>query len=279
MRTCQFNLAAIECGVPDPFARKTYLHAVPDAALPIRFSLGKRVRALQLQAYLKGLEETAVGVLGPGAGLELIVLTPSDWRRQLSAPYGWGLTRRSEAGVSVALPATYPPRLIARWDAVRLRAARAGVRAPGSVTSFLDANLGLEWAHARLLGEAVESGKRPKAWLRELSACYLYQRVLWQQNDSHKLGYLSAWARLEQAGTREPDRGQNPEPDKETDYPVGPQDFVYPRGKMPLEHLLAAQGALWLQAAALGETDGWDLSTGDVQARGKEILKGRLETL
>ena len=299
--------------MPDPFARKTYLHAVPDPLVPVRFSVGKRVRALQLQTFFKGLETTAGEFLGQSEGLELIVLTPSDWRRQLSAPYGWGLTRRTEAGVSVALPAGYPPRLVARWDAVRLRAGRTGIRAPGSVPAFLDALLGLEWAHARLLLEMP--AKRPKAWLRELSACYLYQRVLQSGNDTYMLDVLKAWARLEQAGAEEPaskelnlEEPASKEPvskesvSKEsgtkethtdesvsqafdrydTDNAAAPpslQDFLYPRGRMQLPRLLAIQGALWLEAAALAEREGWNLSSADVQRLGKELVRSRLAPL
>lgn len=268
--------------MPDPFSRKTYLHSVPDDTLPVRFSLGKRTRALQLQAFFKFLEAAA----GPRPGdvrLELIVLGASDWRQLLSAPYGWGLTRRTEAGVSVALPAAYPPRLIARWDAVRLRAAQAGVRAPGGVAAFLDAYLGLEWAHARLLGQT--EGKRPPAWRRELSACYLYQQVLWRARDTHKLEYLHAWARLQQAGAPPPAPARLPVDgvqddllednlqDKLRDDPLhkelphDPKRFVYPRAKLPLPQLLAAQSALWLQAAALTEEVGWDLTPNEVQTR------------
>lgn len=263
--------------MPDPFARKTYLHAVPDPILPVRFSLGKRVRALQFQAFYKSLETTAESFLDRGAGLELVVLTPADWRRQLSAPYGWGLTRRTEEGVSVALPAGYPPRFVAKWDAVRLRAGRAGVRAPGSVTAFLDALLGLEWAHARLLLEL--QGKRPKAWLRELGACYLYQRVLRLQGDAHMLETLHAWARLEQVGAEAP-VPEDPLDDAREGHELGsdapptrPQDFLYPRSRLPLPRLLAAQGALWRAAAALAEREGWELGQADVQRLGKDIFK------
>ncbi len=278
--------AAVELGVPDPFTRKTYLHAVDDPVLPVRFSLGKRVRALQFQAFFKGLETTAEGFMGRADGLELVVLTPSDWRRQLSAPYGWGLTRRSETGVSVALPAGYPPRLIAKWDAVRLRAGRAGVRAPGSVPAFLDALLGLEWAHARLL--LTLPGKRPKAWLRELGACYLYQRVLRDQGDTYMLETLDAWARLEHAGGAEP-VSENAAQDEleplgpnslgadwdDTAPPASPRDFLYPRSRMTLPTLLVAQGALWLEAAVLAEQEGRELSPEDVQRVAKATLKNR----
>jgi hypothetical protein len=248
--------------VPDPFARKTYLHAVPDEVLPVRFSVGKRLRALQVQAFVKGLDEIAEGFMGRAEGLELIVLSASDWRRQLSAPYGWGLARRSETGVNVALPAGYTPRQIARWDAVRLQAARAGVRAPGSVTAFLDALLGLEWAHARLLAQG--QGKRPGAYLRELSACYLYQRVL-QQNQG-LLATLHAWARLSAAGVAA-------SPDD--DLPTRPQDFVYPRARMPLDRLLVTQSALWLAAADLTEAEGWELSPPQVEVWGRKWFSGR----
>lgn len=231
----------------NPFARKTYLHTVPDAELGVRFSLGKRTRALQLQGFLKTLQVAAYEKPTSersGGSLEVVVLNPSDWRRLLSTPYGWGLARRTAEGVTLALPASYPPRLLNGWDAVRLRAAQAGVSAPGGVQAWCDAQLGLEWAHALLLTQ--QQGRPPKAWLREVAAAYLYQAVLHHLKDTLRLDYLGAWAQLQQAGA---------EPAVEA-----PEAFVYPRAKMPLNDLLWTQSELWLRATALGEQHGWALS-------------------
>lgn len=235
--------------MPDAFARKTYLHAVPDDVLAVRFSLGKRTRALQVRAFLKNLAAASEGP-DPGWPLELLVLTPADWRRLLSAPYGWGLARRGEGAVTLLVPAGYPPRLVARWDAVRLRAAQAGVVAPGGVTAYLDAQVGLEWAHALLLswqsGGQLGAGRAPKAWVREVTAAYLYASLLQALGEGQRLTDLTAWARVQQAGARHAAEEA--------------EAFVYPRAKMPFDDLLWTQSALWLRATVLGEAHGWALS-------------------
>ena len=238
--------AAVEWDVPDPFARKTYLHAVPDAALGVRFSLGKRTRALQMQGFLKTLAAAGVSP-EPPSRVELLVLTPSDWRRLLSAPYGWALARRSAEAVTLLVPATYPPRLLNKWDAVRLRAAQAGVRAPGGVGAWCDAQVGLEWAHALLLSQ--QQGRAPKAWVREVTAAYLYQKVL-HELDASRMDYLNAWAHLQQAGARP------------SAYEA--EAFSYPRAKLPFDDLLWTQSALWLRSAALGKQHGWALPPEEV---------------
>ena len=237
--------------MPDPFDRKTYLQAVPDDALPVRFSLGKRTRALQVQGFLKTLAAAAghptTGHPVPGT-LQLLVLTSADWKHLLSAPYGWGLARRTPENVSLLVPAAYPPRLFARWDAVRLRAAQAGVVAPGGVQAWCDAQLGLEWAHASSLPTRARA---PKAWRREVGAAYLYQQTLRSLRDAQRLDYLAAWARVQQAGAR-------PTVD---DLAA----FVYPRAKMTLDDLLWTQSGCWLRATEIGSAHGWALIAGEVQ--------------
>ena len=238
--------------MPELLAHKTYLHAAFDPALPVQFSTGKRTRALQLQSFLKTLSaaaaaktpsETAAGTIN------LAVLTPHDWRRLLSAPYGWGVTRRTAGAVVLLLPAGYPPQLIAKWDAVRLRAGRQGVRAPGGVAAYLDAFLGLEWAHALLLTN--QRGRAPHPWLREVAAAHLYQAVLIELGDAQRLEYLSAWARVQQAGAA-------PRINEAA-------TFRYPRAKHPFDELLWIQSNLWLRAAQLGQTHDWQLTAAEVQ--------------
>ncbi len=238
--------------MPDPFARKTYLHTVTDPVLSVQFSTGKRTRALQLQNFLKTLH-TAAEAKHPAEHadgvLNLTVLTSADWRRLFSTPYGWGTARRTEGVVSLLLPAGYPPRLIARWDAVRLRAGRQGVRAPGGVPAYLDAILGLEWAYAFIL--STQQGRAPRPWLREVAAAHLYQAVLVHLGDVQRLEYLNAWARVQRAGAA-------PKTDD-------PQAFVYPRAKQPLDDLLWTQSSLWLRAAELGEAHGWAFTAAEVR--------------
>ncbi len=238
--------------MPDPFSRKTYLHAVTDPVLSVRFSTGKRVRALQVQGFLKTLSAAAAAKTPSetaGDLLELVVLTAADWRRLLSAPYGWGATRRAEGVTSLLLPAGYPPRLIARWDTVRLRAGQQGVRAPGGVAAYLDALLGLEWAHALLLSN--QQGRAPRPWLREVAAAHLYQAALVELKDTQQLEYLSAWAQVQKVGAA-PATNEL-------------EAFVYPRARQPLDDLLWRQSSLWLRAGQLGETHGWTLTAAEVR--------------
>ena len=240
--------------MPDPFAHKTYLHLADDPVLPVQFSTGKRLRALQVQSFFKTLSEAAAAKHPPEIAadtLHLAVLTVKDWRRLFSAPYGWGLARRSEGRISLALPAAYPPRLIARWDAVRLRAGQQGVRALGGVGAYLDALLGLEWAHALLLTQ--QQGRAPRAWLREVAAAHLYQAALVHLKDTQRLEYLHAWAQVQQAGTL---------PETRED---GLKTFRYPRSAQPFDTLLWAQSALWLRAAQLGEAHRWTLTAAGIQ--------------
>lgn len=253
---CIQTAAAVEWRVSDPFSRKTYLHEAPGRLIGVRFSLGARTRALQLQRFLEGLEAAAPAgaAEAPGAAPKLVVLVQADWRSLLSAPYGWGLARRTPEGVVLALPAGYPARLLARWDAVRLRAAQAGVVAPGGVQAFLDSQLGLEWAHARLLSRA--QGRAPRAWRREVAAGYLYGAGLAALGDTARLMYLEAWARLSQAGAQ---------PGAET-----LAAFSYPRAKQPFDDLIWTQSGLWLRAAVLAREHGWALSGNDVYARLQE---------
>ena len=181
---------------------------------------------------------------------------------------------------------------------MRLRAAQAGVAAPGSVSAFLDAWLGLEWAHALLLTQQV--GRAPQAWLREVAAAYLYQAVLRQLEDTGRLEYLRTWARVQQVGatpdTDKPDAFGSGlfEPEETRAFEtgafetgasepkVGPNPpeakaFSYPRSKMPLDDLLYVQSSLWLQAAELGEAHGWALTAAEVRsAAHREVQKGTL---
>ena len=222
----------------------------------MQFSTGKRLRALQVQSFLKTLSEAAAAkkpAETAAGSLNLAVLSSADWRRLFSAPYGWGAARRAEGAVSLALPAAYPPRLIARWDAVRLRAGQQGVRAPGGVGAYLDALLGLEWAHALLLTR--QQGRAPRPWLREVAAAHLYQAALVQLGDVQRLEYLNTWAQLQRAGAAPGARTNDPEA------------FGYPRAKRPFDELLWTQSALWLRAAQLGEAHNWTFTAAEIQGQ------------
>ncbi len=125
------------------------------------------------------------------------------------------------------------------------------MRAPGSVGAYIDALLGLEWAHALLLTR--QQGRATRPWLREVAAAHLYQAALVQLGDVQRLEYLDMWARLQQAGAVPEIQASSPEA------------FSYPRAKQPFEALLWAQSALWLRAAQLGEAYHWTLTAAEVR--------------
>ncbi len=168
------------------------------------------------------------------------MLSSSDWKKLVSYPYGWSLTRRTPAGVSLVAAADYPNRLVRRWDAVLLRAAQSGVKAPGSVRAFLDALVGLEWGHA-----AVQLGglRSRAAWLNELLAAALLLRALQSLGEEERARYLGTWAGVQRAGAAP----------KKRDL----EGFVYPRAKGPFDDLLWAQGTLLQRAASFSAAHGW----------------------
>lgn len=199
---------------------------------------------------MASLHGAAEGGLGPLVGLELVVLSASDWKRLISYPYGWPLTRRSPEGVSLVVAAEYPNRLVRRWDAVLLKAAKAGVPAPGGVRAFLDALVGLEWGHAALYPAKLRS-RAP--WLNELLAAALYLAALRSLGDEGRARYLGVWAQVQSKGSV-PKRRQL-------------EGFVYPRAKGSFDDLLWVQGTLMRGAARLEAAHGW---------AGLRALQGRL---
>lgn len=227
----------------DPFSRKTLLQVLPPSGgggPEARFSAGHRLRAAQLQGFVGALHaaaETALGALPPP---EVVVLSASDWRALLSHPYGWPATRRTPEGVSVVVSADYPNKLLRRWDEVLLRAAKAGAPAPGGVRAFMDALVGLEWAHAALYSAALRS-RAP--WLNELLAGALLRLTLAAAGDGGRVRYLEAWAAAQRAGAI-------PKRAKLT-------AFAYPRGKAPFSDLVWGQGSL-MQVAGAFSKHGWD---------------------
>ena len=123
-----------------PPLRGVYLRPLPDALVPARHSAGARLRAGQLQSFLRPLHALAAERLPLHGELTLSVLGADDWRRTFRYPYGFAFTRTrptpaSLAGaagphVDVIVSADHPGRLVRRFDEVLLRAARAGVRPP-----------------------------------------------------------------------------------------------------------------------------------------------------
>lgn len=227
----------------DPFTRNVFLQTRPDPLLGARHSRGAQRRTAQLQTFLKTLQEIAVDRLGTPAGTELVVLNASDWRRLVRYPYGLPFvrTRPKGAGVSILAAADYPPRLLRRFDAVVLRAARAGEAAPGDVREFLDLLVGHEWGHAA----ANLSDLRSRVvWLDELLATYLFLAALRDSGGATLYDRFLQWARLEVAGSavERLDLGT----------------FEYPRGRLKFDNALWFQGVFTLRAAELLEARGWE---------------------
>jgi len=133
-------MAATGAGQPAPPLRGVYLRPLPDTLVPARHSAGARVRAAQLQAFLRPLQALAAERLPLHGSVTLSVVGSDDWRRVCRYPYGFAFTRTrptaaSRAGAAgpsadVIVPADHPGRLLRRFDEVLLRAARAGVRPP-----------------------------------------------------------------------------------------------------------------------------------------------------
>lgn len=133
-------MAANGAGQPAPPLRGVYLRPLPDTLVPARHSAGARVRAAQLQAFLRPLQALAAERLPLHGSVTLSVVGADDWRRVCRYPYGFAFTRTrptaaTRAGAAgpsadVIVPADHPGRLLRRFDEVLLRAARAGVRPP-----------------------------------------------------------------------------------------------------------------------------------------------------
>lgn len=205
------------------------------------------MRAGQLQQFLKQLQQVGRAHLGLANEVELLVINRQDWHKLFSYPYGWPFTRTQRGrkqGVSLIAPATYPERMIRRWDDIFVRAARTGVKTPGEVREFLDLLIGHEWGHAA----ANLSGVRMRVkWFDELMATYLFLAALNALEMPAVYARFLAWAELEVAGSKveRADLGA----------------FEYPRAKLRFDNLLWFQGVFTLRAAELLEERGWAFPT------------------
>ncbi len=225
----------------DPAARRVYLRSLPDTLVPGRHSVGARRRTAQLQRFLRPLEGVAREALPIQGKVQLLVAAGRDWRRLSSYPYGLPFARTTRELVSLVVAADYPPRLIARFDDLLLRAGKSGVRAPGDVREFLDLLLGHEWGHAA----ANRAGLRTRVkWFDELMATYLFAQALRAAGADGALTRLAAWAALQTAATAEERSALD--------------GFEYPRGKMPFARMLWYQGVFTERALTLSAERGWD---------------------
>jgi len=224
-----------------------YLRPLPDEVIPARHSAGARVRAGQLQAFLRPLQVAAGRALArPGATpgtVTLLVAASRDWHKLCRYPYGLPFTRTGVGGSSatVIAAADYQPRLLGRFDEVMLRAAKAGVMAPAEPGEFVDLMVGHEWGHA----VSNLGGLRTRLkWLDELNATYVFVQALHDTGQSAMVERLSAWAAWQVAGT---------------EHEMGDlASFEYPRGRAGWSRLLWYQGVFTQRALELAPARGWD---------------------
>lgn len=230
---------------PNPKAalQGVYLRPLRDDALPARHSAGARVRAGQLQAFLRPLQLAAEAAIGPVGNVTLVVANSKDWHRLCRYPYGLPFTRTGVGGrdATVVAASDHQPRLLHRFDDVRLAAAKAGVRAPAEPAEFVDLMIGHEWGHA----VSNLSGLRTRLkWLDELNATYVFVQALRETGQEALVERLAAWARWQVAGTA---------------HEMGDlAAFEYPRGRAGWGKLLWYQGVFTQRALELAPRRGWD---------------------
>lgn len=228
-------------GRPSHGLTGVYLRPLSDELVPARHSAGARMRARQLQAFLRPLHAVAAPVLEPSGELTLVVAGQGDWRRLCSYAYGLPFTRNGPGErAAIMAAADYQPRFLRRFDELMLEAGRAGVRAPAQVEEFVDLMVGHEWGHA--IGNL--SGLRTRVkWLDELIASYLFVAALHAAGQEALLARLGAWVELQLAGGA-PAAGDL-------------ADFEYPRTRAGWTKLLWYQGVFTERALELAPRRGW----------------------
>lgn len=237
-----YTLDVSERGRPSSGLTGVYLRPLADDLVPARHSAGGRMRARQLQAFLRPLQEVAAPVMEPQGAMTLIVANSSDWRKLCSYPYGLPFTRNGPGGTSAAIMAAadYQPRFIRRFDEMLLGAGKAGLRAPAQIGEFVDLMVGHEWGHA----VANLSGLRTRVrWLDELVASYMFVAALQATEQKEMLARLTEWTTLQVAGT--------------TSFRGDLADFEYPRSRAGWGKLLWYQGVFTERALELVPERGW----------------------
>jgi hypothetical protein len=217
--------------------KKVYLHTLADDILPMRYSVNTLRRAAQMQRFLKDLMQANHA----SGRLELLVLGRSDWYNLSSFPYGLPLSKVKKDpetnlfNATLFVAADYPPRLIQRFDAPLLKAAKEGYKAPGEPRELLDLLAGCEWAHALHLVNQKHSANQEQnheKWQDEVKAVSSFTQALKAAGHDFLLGQFKTWAKVQKAGGDE--------------APLS--DFTYPRCKMPFTKMLYLQGLLALEA-------------------------------
>jgi|SRR5690606_8012926 len=227
-------------GVAD---KRVYLRPYPQPDLPARHSAGARLRTSQLLGFLLPLQAAALPVLQPRGEVSLVVVDSGDWRSIFNYPYGLPFTRNLPDAAVVVAAADYPERLLRRFDDPLLRAAKAGVKAPGQVGELLDLMVGHEWGHAVANRSGLRTGVK---WLDEFMATYLFVQALLATGGGAGRDMLTAWSEVQVAAHDE--------------LKAALDDFEYPRGRMGLARLLWFQGVFTQRALAVAPGRGWDLA-------------------
>lgn len=211
--------------------KKVYLHTLADDVLPMRYSVNTLRRAAQMQRFLKELMQAS----NASKRLELLVLSRSDWYNLSSFPYGLPLSKTKKDpetnlfNATLFVAADYPPRLLQRFDAPLLKAAKEGYKAPGEPRELLDLLAGCEWAHALLLSNREQTNEK---WQDEIRVVSSFTQALKAAGHDFLLEQFKTWAKVQKAGGDE----------------ALLSDFTYPRCKMPFVKMLYLQGLLSLEA-------------------------------
>ena len=146
-----------------------YLRTLQDKYLPTRYSEGSKRRAGQLMQFWRDFQRRAQRELEVDGGLELWVLSRSDWNRVSSKPYGLPQLHARTARVLVA--SEYPLRFLHRFDDPLLEAGLQGFDTPGETRELLDLMAGMVWAQAFI---KHTKGKTGSSFLDDVLATHLF---------------------------------------------------------------------------------------------------------
>lgn len=235
--------------MPDPFKQKVYLRSLGGTPISTRYSAGAQRRAAQLGRFIGELHEAAAPKLHAAAP-HLLVVNRRDWKKLFSYPYGFSFAREtkqsnkdnSDRRVSIVAAADYPERLLHRFDAVLVRAAKEKIMPPGELREFFDLFIGQQWGYAA----ANLAGLRTRVrWLDELFASYLFLLTLSDLGWDDMAQRFVVWSELQHVGS--------------SSEPLVLSDFTYPRAKTKFDKGLWFQGTLTCQANELVQRHGWTL--------------------
>jgi hypothetical protein len=260
-----------------PLPPGLYLLDLVDPAIPTRADALALGRARALQAYLRALDAAAPAAAVRYGTLELWVLNERSWSAATSAPYGLPARRSRSTPLgpahAILAPATTPGRLLERFDPYLLAATGADPSLRGlqrsQLREFLDASVGVEWAHARLRIALWHDGP---AWFTELQAETLLLAALTAAHAEIAERYL-AWSRVLSIAPPPPPAGRRPARSAQPRLDA----FTSPRAKMPFAQFAWCHGAIVAGAAALvaafGAAAAERLAGGDAAAPWAERLR------